>query len=368
MLDEVTRRELGPVLELADDLKRERARSVVRRVNAGDLVEALPRRRRRSTPTVDSAPGGPSGSRRPRRRAGTPSPPVTDDDDDQGDGEQVPGAPIHRLRLGLSRRPRRPRWRPSRCSRARGAASRRRSAGRSPARARRSAGRAARASGAGRRARSSARSASARPPLRSTRTTHSTISPPIASTAGSIARSEPPVVRMSSTRRTRSPGSIRKPRRNSRRSVPSSARTSSAKMLRTPSWRAVSKARMTPPVVGPATRSTSGSPSLPAAVRREEAAQLARRGRILEDLELLDVGVAVATALEQEVALAERAGAAEQRLGPLSATACRRAASSAGSNGGHSRSLRGLGDEGRRVDPADLGDLVEPAIRADRSR
>ena len=55
------------------------------------------------------------------------------------------------------------------------------------------------------------------PPLRSTRTTHSTISPPIASTAGSIASSEPPVVRMSSTRRTRSPGSIRKPRRNSRR-------------------------------------------------------------------------------------------------------------------------------------------------------
>ncbi len=49
---------------------------------------------------------------------------------------------------------------------------------------------------------------------------------------------------------------------------------------------------------------------------REVAAQLARRDRILEDLELLDVGVAVAAALEQEVALAERPGTPEQRLGP----------------------------------------------------
>ena len=56
-----------------------------------------------------------------------------------------------------------------------------------------------------------------------------------------------------------------------------------------------------------------------AAARRaaaKNAAQLARRGRVLEDLELLDVGVAVAAALEQEVALAERPGRAEQRLGP----------------------------------------------------
>ncbi len=87
------------------------------------------------------------------------------------------------------------------------------------------------------------------------------ISPPSASTAGSMARSEPPVVRMSSTSRTRSPGAIVKPRRNSRRGVPSSARTSSAKIARTPSWRPVSKARTTPPVVGPATRSTIGVPS-----------------------------------------------------------------------------------------------------------
>ena len=109
------------------------------------------------------------------------------------------------------------------------------------------------------------------PPLRSTRTTHSTISPPIASTAGSIARSEPPVVRMSSTRRTRSPGSIRKPRRNSRRVAPSAARTSSAKIARTPSWRPVSKARITPPVVGPATRSTRGAS--PSSSPRGRAAQ-----------------------------------------------------------------------------------------------
>src|SRR5262245_38455414 len=74
---------------------------------------------------------------------------------------------------------------------------------------------------------------------------------------------------MSSTSRTRSPGSIVKPRRNSRRVVPSASRTSSAKIDRTPSWRAVSNARTTPPVVGPATRSTAGAPSS----RRWAAAQ-----------------------------------------------------------------------------------------------
>ena len=100
-----------------------------------------------------------------------------------------------------------------------------------------------------------------RPPLRSTSTRHSTISPPSASTAGIIASSEPPVVRMSSTRMTFSPGWISKPRRNSRRG-PSSLATSSAKIARVPSWRPVSKARITPPVVGPATRSTSAVPSL----------------------------------------------------------------------------------------------------------
>ena len=53
-----------------------------------------------------------------------------------------------------------------------------------------------------------------------------------------------------------------------------------------------------------------------AAVGGQERAQLARRRRILEDLELLDVGVAVASALEQEVPVAERSGLPEQRLGP----------------------------------------------------
>ena len=74
---------------------------------------------------------------------------------------------------------------------------------------------------------------------------------------------------------------------------------------------------MIPPVVGPATRSTSRfSPPASASVRREEAAQLARRRRILEDLELLDVGIAVAAGLEQKVALAKRARFTEEGLGP----------------------------------------------------
>ena len=46
-----------------------------------------------------------------------------------------------------------------------------------------------------------------------------------------------------------------------------------------------------------------------------QAAQLAGRSGVLEDLELLDVGVAVAAALEQEMALAEGAGLPEDALG-----------------------------------------------------
>ena len=49
--------------------------------------------------------------------------------------------------------------------------------------------------------------------------------------------------------------------------------------------------------------------------RRPVAAQLARRGRILEDEELLDVALRVAAALELEVALGQGAGRPEQRLG-----------------------------------------------------
>ena len=131
---------------------------------------------------------------------------------------------------------------------------------------------------------------------------------------GIIARSEPPVVRMSSTRTTRSPGAIVKPRRNSRRVVPSAALTSSAKIARSPSCRPVSNARITPPVVGPATRSAVGRPSARAMLRGPEAAQLARRGRVLEDLELLEVLLAVAPALEQEVAVAQ--GARSSGRGP----------------------------------------------------
>ncbi len=99
----------------------------------------------------------------------------------------------------------------------------------------------------------------ARPPDRSASTAQATISPPNASTAGQhrqqrAARGQDVVDQQRPAR----PGAIVKPRRNSRRVVPSAAVTSSAKMLRTPSWRAVSKARTTPPVVGPATRSTAG--------------------------------------------------------------------------------------------------------------
>ena len=56
------------------------------------------------------------------------------------------------------------------------------------------------------------------------------------------------------------------------------------------------------------------APSSPGA-RRPERAQLARRRRVLEDLELLEVGVGVAAALEGEVAVAQGAARAEQRLG-----------------------------------------------------
>ena len=66
---------------------------------------------------------------------------------------------------------------------------------------------------------------------------------------------------MSSTSSTRSPAPIVNPRRNSRRGAPSSDATSSAKIARVPSWRPVSNARITPPVVGPATRSTVEAPS-----------------------------------------------------------------------------------------------------------
>ena len=185
----------------------------------------------------------------------------------------------------------------------------------SPAPARRWAAPAATGREAGTRDRLRASGSVARPPERSTRTAHSTISPPAASTAGIMASSEPPVVRMSSTSRTRSPGRISKPRRNSRRG-PSSDATSSAKIARVPSWRPVSNARITPAGRGPGDEVDRRGLVLVAVRGGEERAQLARRRGILEHLELLQVGVRVAAALEHEVALAQGAAGAEQGLGP----------------------------------------------------
>ena len=68
--------------------------------------------------------------------------------------------------------------------------------------------------------------------------------------------------------------------------------------------------------------------------RRPEPAQLARRGRVLEHLELLQVRVRVAAALEHEVALAQGAARAEQGLGARGDRAARGVVEGA-SEGGH---------------------------------
>ena len=105
----------------------------------------------------------------------------------------------------------------------------------------------------------------------------------------------------------------------------------------------------------------------PATVRREEPAQLARRGRVLEDLELLDVRVAVTPALEQEVALAEGAGA--RNSASVGARSCGAAlASSAGRTvvmpestrafDAAGRALRPVFDALRRRPPAFFGSAV----------
>ena len=126
------------------------------------------------------------------------------------------------------------------------------------------------------------------------------------------------MVRMSSTSRTRSPGSIRNPRRNSRRAVPSGVADLLGEDRRGRRAGApVSKARTTPPVVGPGDEvDRAAARRRPRCGAAQNAAQLARGGRVLEHEELLEVAVRVAAALEQEVALPQRAGAAEQRLRP----------------------------------------------------
>ena len=120
-------------------------------------------------------------------------------------------------------------------------------------------------------------------------------------------------------------------------SPPSASRTSSAKIPRTPSWRAVSKARTMPAGRRPgddvderlAVRSARGG--------GPEGAQLARHGRVLEEQELLQVALAVAARLEEEVALLQRAGAPEERLRALG-------------NGGAGGDLEGGTDRGHGRD------------------
>ena len=206
-----------------------------------------------------------------------------------------------------------------------------------------------------------------RPPLRSTSTTHSTISPPIASTAGSIASSDPPVVRMSSTSRTRSPGSMRKPRRNSRWVVPSASRTSSAKIA--------ADAELAGGLEGeddPAGRRPGDEIDHRRAVRAADAApprsRTARSSRPGSEstCELLDVGVAVAAALEQEVALAERAGR-RKSASVRAAMAARAAIVDGWLDGRHAASLRGVADPRRTPSGRSGGSRtpVESRVRAD---
>ena len=71
-------------------------------------------------------------------------------------------------------------------------------------------------------------------------------------------------------------------------------------------------------------------PVVPADARGPELAQLAGGGRIREDRELLDVGVAVAPALELEVALAEARRSRRNSASVRCAIAARAAASMAG--------------------------------------
>ena len=77
-----------------------------------------------------------------------------------------------------------------------------------------------------------------------------------------------------------------------------------------------------------------GRPVASPSVLGKEPAQLARRGRVLEDLELLEIGIPMAPALEQEVPLAERPGASEQRLRPEGG-GVPQGGVKGGSNGGH---------------------------------
>ena len=121
---------------------------------------------------------------------------------------------------------------------------------------------------------------------------------------------------MSSTSRTRSPGAMVKPRRNSRRVVPSGV----LHFLGEDAADAELPGRLEREDHA-AGRWAGDEVHHRRAVRvavagRPEAAQLARGGRILQDEELLQVALGVLAALEQEVAFLERARTAEELLGP----------------------------------------------------
>ena len=66
-------------------------------------------------------------------------------------------------------------------------------------------------------------------------------------------------------------------------------------------------------MVGPTTTAT-GRPSVPRTMSAMNPHSSTTASRVLQHLELLEIAVTVAATLEQEVAVAKRAGRAEQRL------------------------------------------------------
>ena len=235
----------------------------------------------RPGPPSSSVARATSGRRARRRRAGR----ARRDPPGSAHGSRA-GATALRRRCGLLVKRR------SRCSRACGAACRRRRAGRSRRPARTSAGRAARATAAGRPGRSPATSACSCPPapvdehralddLAAHRLDRGEHREQRAAGREDVVDEEDALA-----------GSIRKPRRNSRRVAPSASLTSSAKIARDAEL-AAGLEREDHAAGGRAGDEVDARRVVRCrGARRPEAAQLARRGRVREDRELLEVGVA----------------------------------------------------------------------------